>query len=97
MRRSTILLLGTWLGGVAVYAALLYVFHLPDRDPAKTIRFVSSFAVAAVVCAFATRGLKTKREPHLTLEDHESGRAPADGDIITDRTYDELKREWMKR
>jgi hypothetical protein len=35
--------------------------------------------------------------PPLTEADFDSGRAPADGDIITDRSYDQLKRKWMSR
>jgi len=199
MRRSTIIILGTWLGGVAIYAALIFVFRLPPRDPAKTVGFVASFVVAAIVFTLATRGMKGKpaenltieemekqglllREvceakrafqveefedegtqyfielkngavlylcgqylydyepmegvikqarkfpcteftvlrdkrygyivevipggavfepecevPPFTMEDHDAGRAPSDGDIITDRTYDQVKERWMKR
>jgi hypothetical protein len=32
--------------------------------------------------------------PQFNIADFESGRAPTDGDIITDRSYDDLKREW---
>ena len=35
--------------------------------------------------------------PPLTKADFDSGRAPTDGDIISDRSYDQLKREWLDR
>lgn len=199
MRRSTIIILGTWLGGVAIYAGMIYGFHLPPREPAKTVGFLSSFVIAAMVFVVATRGMKRKsveiltseelekqglllkerheavrafqveefedegcqyfielkngsvlflcgqylydyepmegwkkqsrkfpcteftmlrdkrsgfvvdvvcggaviepecEVPPFTVKDHVAGGAPADGDIITDRTYDQLKRQWTGR
>ena len=35
--------------------------------------------------------------PHFTEADFESGRTPADSDIISNRTFDQLKHEWMRR
>ena len=34
--------------------------------------------------------------PPFTVDDHESGHAPADGDIISDRSYDQVKQEWSR-
>ena len=51
--------------------------------------------IADVVCG----GLPIEPEgevPHFTEADFDSGRAPEDGDTISDRSYDQLKREWMK-
>jgi hypothetical protein len=199
MARSTIIILGTWLGGVAIYAGMIYLFQLPPREPAKTIGFVASFVIAAVVAVIFTRRMKKSRPdkpltidemeqqglllrekhtatrafqveefedegtqyfieledgsvlylcgqylydyepmegarrqarrfpctaftvlrdkrdgliidvicegavlepecevPPFSVVDHESGRAPADGDVITDRGFDQLKRQWMK-
>ena len=33
--------------------------------------------------------------PPFTEAEHESGRAPTDGDIISGRSYEQIKREWM--
>jgi hypothetical protein len=200
MRRSTIIMLGTLFGGIAVYACDIILFGLTPKEPGKTIAFLSSFVIAATVCVFATRRmgksfgpverltiaqmeqkgllqrekyearrafqvrefedegcqyfielndgstlflggqylydyepmdgarqqarkfpttefvvLRDKRDglivdvirsgnviepevevPSFTRADHESGRAPRDGDIISDRSYDQLKKEWSK-
>jgi hypothetical protein len=55
MRRSTIILLGTLLGGVAVYACDIVLFGLQPKEPGKTVAFVSSFVVAGIVSVFTTR------------------------------------------
>jgi hypothetical protein len=55
MRRSTIILLGTLVGGVAVYACDIVLFGLEPKEPGKTIAFVSSFVVAGIVSALTTR------------------------------------------
>jgi hypothetical protein len=200
MRRSTIIILGTWLGGVAIYACVIKLFGLAPREPDKTTAFISSFVAAGIVSTLATwrmaksskptenftieemeqRGLLLREQheaarafqveefedegcqyiielkngavlylcgqylydyepmegarkqarkfpcteftvlrdkrhgwvvdvvcggkvlepeievPPFTVDDHETGRAPADGDIISDRSYDQIKQEWMK-
>jgi hypothetical protein len=85
--RPIIIALGTLVGGVAIYAAVIYLFHLAPTEPGKTIGFVCSFAVAATACILATRRMgasvkaerrsieELEREGVIVRESYEAARA----------------------
>jgi hypothetical protein len=51
--------------------------------------------IVDVVCA-GTVIEPEGQAPHFTEADYESGRLPENGQIISDRSYDQIKRERMK-
>jgi hypothetical protein len=52
--------------------------------------------IVDIVCGGTVMEPECEAPPSLTA-DFGSDEAPGDGDIISDRSYDELKREWMER
>jgi hypothetical protein len=103
MTRSKIILLGTVTGGL-----VLFYDYVPADDGRRfkqerkfpcteftLLRDKRDGLIVNVVCGGTA--LEPEGEaPHFSAADFESGRAPEDGQIISDRSYDQIRRELMK-
>ena len=57
---------------MAIYAGIIYLFHLPPTEPGKTIALLASFVTAAAASVLGTRRMAaSKPGENLTIEEME--------------------------